>query len=103
MSQAQLLESTEIGVRPFTPFGGVFGWLADLAVSRRANAAQASFVKTVSAIESYYVAEPNQGQAMRAIRMFTGAGRDAKLTPVRMLSRKEIDQLGLRPGQVKRR
>lgn len=54
------------------------------------------------AIETYCVAVPNQGQAMRTIRMYAGAGRDAKLTPIRMLSSKEVSQMGLRPGQVKR-
>jgi hypothetical protein len=58
-------------------------------------------VKTVFVVESYYVAEPDERRAMTAIRAHAEAGKDAPLTARRSLSRKEIDGLGLRPGQVK--
>ncbi len=87
--------------KEFVPFGGVYGWLADLTVSRRVGAAKAKFVKTVFVIESYYVAEPDERRAMAAIRAHAEAGKDADLRMRRSLSRKEIGGLGLTPGQVK--
>jgi hypothetical protein len=87
--------------KSFVPFGGVHGWLADLTVSRRVGAAKAGFVKTVFVIESYYVAEPDERRAMTAIRAHAEAGKEAALTARRSLSRREIDGLGLKPGQVK--
>ncbi len=83
------------------PFGGAYGWLADLTVARKVSTAKATFSKTATVIESYYVAEPNQGAAMRAVRVHAGAGKDAELVLKRTLSRKEVAGLGLRPGQVK--
>ncbi len=78
------------------PFGGVFGWLADLTVARRTHSASCGFSRTELVIESYYVAEANEGRAMRAVRVHADAGRDAPLTARRSLSRNEIDRLGLR-------
>ena len=83
------------------PFGGTYGWLADLSVSRRVAAARTGFVRSELVVESYYVAEPNQGRAMRAVRAHAAADKDASLIARRSLSRKEIERLGLKPGQVK--
>lgn len=52
-------------------------------------------------VESYYVAEANQGRAMRAVRAHAAADKDATLIARRSLSRKEIERLKLIPGQVK--
>ena len=83
------------------PFGGVFGWLADLTVSRKTASASGGSSRTELMVESYYVAEPDEGRAMRAVRVHADAGRDAPLAARRALSRNEIDRLGLNPGQVK--
>jgi hypothetical protein len=88
------------GLAP-VPFGGAYGWLADLTVSRRVAAARTGFVRSELVVESYYVAEPNQGRAMRAVRAHAAADKDASLIARRSLSRKEIERLGLKPGQVK--
>ena len=87
--------------KSFVPFGGVHGWLADLTISRRVGAAKAGFVKTAFVTESYYVAEPNERRAMTAIRAHADAGKEAELTARRSLSRREVDGLGLKPGQVR--
>ena len=47
------------------------------------------------------VAEPDEGRAMNAIRIHADVGKDAELTVVRSLSRKEVERLGLKRGQVK--
>jgi hypothetical protein len=83
------------------PFGGAFGWLGALTVTRRVGQAKSNFVKTALVVESYYVAEPNERRAMNAIRAHAEAGKDATLTVVRSLSCKEVQRLGLKPGQVK--
>jgi hypothetical protein len=102
MSPLQLQMVADMAPRALIPFGGIFGWLVDLTVARKVSAAKADFTRSALASESYYVAEQNQGRALRLIRLYAGAGRDAELTPIRSLSRKEIDQLGLKPGEVKR-
>ncbi len=83
------------------PFGGAYGWVADLTVSRRVAAARTGFVRSELVVESYYVAEANQGRAMRAVRAHAAADKDATLIARRSLSRKEIERLGLIAGQVK--
>ena len=83
------------------PFGGAHGWLADLTVSRRVAAARTGFVRSEMVVESYYVAESDQCRAMRAVRAHAAADKDAALIARRSLSRKEIERLGLKPGQVK--
>ncbi|MFA5901911.1 MAG: hypothetical protein WC829_22675 [Hyphomicrobium sp.] len=83
------------------PFGGVFGWLADLTVSRKMGNAKSGPVKSILVTESYYAAEPNERKALMAIRAHAEAGKDATLTPRRSLSRNEVTRLGLKPGQVK--
>jgi hypothetical protein len=87
--------------RPSVPFGGTYGWQADLTVSRKVTAARTGFVRSELVVESYYVAEPSQGRAMQAIRAHAAADKDASLIARRCLSRKEIERLGLKPGQVK--
>ncbi len=47
------------------------------------------------------MAEPDEWRAMNAIRIHADASKDAELTVVRSLSRKEVERLGLKPGQVK--
>ena len=100
MSQEAHDDAT-IATRSLVPFGGSYGWLADLTVSRRVAAGRTGFVRSGLVVESYYVAEPNQGQAMRAVRAHAAADKDATLIARRSLSRKEIERLGLKPGQVK--
>lgn len=85
----------------FVPFGGVQGWLADLTVSRKTGHAKSGSAKTVSMVESYYVAEPNERRAMSAIRAHAEVGKDDTLIARRALSRNELGSLGLKPGQVK--
>jgi hypothetical protein len=88
--------------KSFVPFGGVHGWLADVSVSRKVGADKTGYVKSVLVTESYYVAEPDERRAMSAVRAHTDAGKHAPLTARRSLSRKEIEGLGLKPGQVRR-
>ena len=76
--------------KTFVPFGGVCGWLADLANPQRAKCPTTG----------YYVAEPDPGRAMAAIRAHAGVKKDAILTPRRALSKREIMKLGLKNGQV---
>jgi hypothetical protein len=80
--------------KEFVPFGGVYGWLADLTVpaNQRSRAA--------SSIQSYYVAEPDERRALAAIRIHAEVANDAPLLPRRALSMREVQHLGLKPGQV---
>jgi hypothetical protein len=75
------------------PFGGVCGWLADLAI----HPSQKSGRQT----QSYYVAEPAMHRAMTAIRVHAKAKEDAIVTMRRALSKGEIAGLKLKPGEVK--
>jgi hypothetical protein len=77
--------------KAFVPFGGVYGWLADLAVP----------TKSGPRTQSFYVAEPDERRAMTAIRVHAKLNKDAILTPRRGLTRKEIAVLGMKHGQVK--
>jgi hypothetical protein len=101
MSEGPSHKIVSLAARSLVPFGGAYGWVGDLTVSRRVGQAKSSFVKTALVIESYYVAEPDEWRAMNAIRIHADAGKDAELTVVRSLSRKEVVRLGLKPGQVK--
>lgn len=83
----------------FVPFGGVHGWLAEITLSRKSP--KPGQVKYGVVTESYYVAEPNEGRALSALRSHTAAGSDATLTSRRSLSRNEVMRLGLKPGQVR--
>lgn len=94
-------KEASLGARSLVPFGGAYGWVGDLTVSRRVGQAKSNFVKSSLVIESYYVAEPDERRAMNAIRAHADASKDAELTVVRSLSRKEVERLGLKPGQVK--
>jgi hypothetical protein len=87
--------------KQLVPFGGVYGWLADLTVTRNTASAKGGYSKSTLMTESYYVAEPDVRRALLAIRAHAVAGKDATLTTRRSLSRKEIARLGLKPGQVK--
>lgn len=97
MSETSSHKGSATAARLLVPFGGAYGWLAELTVSRKVSGA-----KTALVVESYYVAEADKGRALGAIRAHAGATKDAQLTPIRVLSRKEIVRLGLKPGQVKR-
>ena len=100
MSQSAHDDAT-IATPPLVPFGGTYGWLADLTVSRKVTAAKTGFVRSEMVVESYYVAEPDKGRAMRAVRAHAAADKDASLIARRCLSRKAIELLGLKPGQVR--
>jgi hypothetical protein len=101
MSEGPSHKIVSLASRSLVPFGGAYGWVGDLTVSRRVGQAKSNFVKASLVIESYYVAEPDERRAMIAIRTHADAGKDAELTVVRSLSRKEVERLGLKPGQVK--
>ena len=75
------------------PFGGVCGWLADIAIPPSQKPGRPTL--------SYYVAEPAMHRAMTAIRVHTKAKEDAIVTLRRALSRGEIAGLKLKPGEVK--
>ncbi len=85
--------------KQLVPFGGVFGWLADLTVSRKTGSSQ--YVRSSVVTESYVVAEPEQRRGMNAIRAFAKVDQNAPITARRSLSRNEIGMLGLKPGQVR--
>ena len=99
MTEGPSPKFVSLAARSLVPFGGAYGWVGDLTVSRRVGQAKSNFVKTALVIESYYVAEANEGRAMRAVRVHAEAGRDAPLTARRSLSRNEIDRLGLSPAK----
>jgi hypothetical protein len=101
MTEGPSHKFVSLAARSLVPFGGAYGWVGDLTVSRRVGQAKSNFVKTALVIESYYVAEPDEGRAMNAIRIHADVGKDAELTVVRSLSRKEVERLGLKRGQVK--
>ena len=75
------------------PFGGVQGWLADLAIPYPEKGERPT--------KSYYVAEPAMHRAMTAIRVHAKAKEDAIVTLRRALSKGEVAGLKLKPGQVK--
>jgi hypothetical protein len=83
------------------PFGGIHGWLADLTVPKKDRRVTTRFPRERSVIESYYVAEADKHQAMTAIRVHADVGTDALLVARRSLSRRDVDGLRLKPGQVK--
>jgi hypothetical protein len=87
--------------KQLVPFGGVYGWLADLTVTRKSASAKGGCSKSTLVTESYYISEPDERRALLAIRAHADAGKDATLRTRRSLSRNEIARLGLRPGQVK--
>jgi hypothetical protein len=98
------LEGCQAGTmvsKQHVPFGGVYGWLADLTVTRKTAVAKGGYSKSTLTTESYYVSEPDERRALLAIRAHAAAGKDATLTTRRSLSRNEIARLGLKPGQVK--
>jgi hypothetical protein len=76
------------------PFGGVYGWLADLTVPAKQRP------RLASCIMSYYVAEPDERRALAAIRIHADVSNEAPLAPRRALSMREVQHLGLKPGQV---
>ena len=76
------------------PFGGIHGWLADLTVPAKQRS------RAASAIQSYYVAEPDERRALAAIRIHADVANDVPLAPRRALSRQEVQYLHLKPGQV---
>jgi hypothetical protein len=78
----------------FVPFGGVYGWLADLTVSAK------QWPRSPSNIASFYVAEPELRRALAAIRIHAEVTSTAELVPRRALSRREVQRLGLTRGQV---
>ena len=75
------------------PFGGVQGWLADLAIPYPEKGERPT--------KSYYVAEPAMHRAMTAIRVHAKAKEDAIVTLRRALSKGEVAELKLKPGEVK--
>ena len=79
-------------VKTSVPFGGVHGWLADLTVPAKN--------RTLSSVNSYYVAEADEWRALAAIRIHTGVDDDAALASRRALSMREVQRLGMKPGQV---
>jgi hypothetical protein len=82
------------------PFGGVFGWLADLTVTRKTGSIQ--YVRSSVVTESYFVAEPEQRRGLNAIRAFAKVDQNVPIIARRSRSRNEIGMLGLKPGQVRR-
>lgn len=81
--------------KEFVPFGGVQGWLADLALPDKGGRAKPPRT------ESYYAAEPDERRARAAIRAHAGVGKDAILVLRRALSRRELTTLGMSPSQVR--
>jgi len=78
--------------KTFVPFGGVYGWLVDLAVPTKKRDAPS--------VTSYYVAEADERRALAAIRIHAGLGSDADLAARRALSMRELQRLAMKPGQV---
>jgi hypothetical protein len=78
--------------RTFVPFGGIHGWIADLTVPESK--------RTASLVKSYFVAEPKEWRALAAVRIHTGVKNDAELASRRALSMREVQRLGMKPGQV---
>jgi hypothetical protein len=76
------------------PFGGIYGWLAELTVAANKRS------RTGFSILSYYVAEANKQRALAAIRVHAGAKDDAPLVARRALSVGELHRLGMKPGDV---
>jgi hypothetical protein len=83
--------------RRFIPFGGVWGWLADVTLSdpthRRRNLGRGT--------QSYFAAEPAEYRALAAIRTHTSAGADTSVVLRRAMSRREVALLNMRPGEVR--
>jgi hypothetical protein len=75
------------------PFGGVSGWLAHLVIPYPQKGERPT--------KSYYVAEPAMHRAMTAIRVHAKAKEDAIVTLRRALSKGEVAELKLKPGEVK--
>jgi hypothetical protein len=76
------------------PFGGVCGWLADLTVPAKQRS------RSGCGIQSYYVAEPDERRALAAIRIHAEVSNEVPLASRRALSMREVQHLGLKPGQV---
>ncbi len=76
------------------PFGGVYGWLADLTLPAKQR------LRTGPSTQSYYVAEPDERRALAAIRIHAEVSNEVPLAPRRALSMREVHHLGLKPGQV---
>jgi hypothetical protein len=78
--------------KSFVPFGGVHGWLADVTVPARK--------RTASVVNSYYVAYADERRALAAIRKHADVENDDDLASRRALSIREVQRLGMKPGQV---
>ncbi len=78
--------------KSFVPFGGVYGWLADVTVPAKQRP------RLASCIMSYYIAEPDERRALAAIRTHADVANDAPLAPRRALSMREVQYLGLKRG-----
>jgi hypothetical protein len=78
--------------KTFVPFGGIHGWIADFTVP--------GSKRTASLVRSYFVAEPEEWRALAAVRIHAGVKNDADLASRRALSMREVQRLGMKPGQV---
>jgi len=78
--------------KTFVPFGGIHGWIADLTVP--------GSKRTASLVKSYFVAETEEWRALAAVRIHAGVKNDADLASRRALSMREVQRLGMKPGQV---
>ena len=80
--------------RAFIPFGGVHGWLADLALPANKR------MRNEPVIKSYYVAVAEQHRALAAIRVHAAVPAGADLVARRGLSLQEVQRLKMKPGEV---
>lgn len=79
------------------PFGGVCGWLADVTLPERIHRKTGIGRRT----QSYFSAEPERHRALAAIRSHANVGADANIVFRRALSRREVNRLKLRSGEVR--
>ena len=60
--------------KEFVPFGGIHGWLADLTVPAKQRS------RAASAIQSYYVAEPDERRALESASQRSESDNDQART-----------------------